>query len=109
MKYLMTLPEIKEKFKLSNILAYSDISSSNKFLIDLLNGNFDFNQIETIDNKDEKNLGYNNSVLEFLYLIIRNNLSMDKMVFRSVKFKCKMNDELYMKNFIRMKKIQLKP
>ena len=97
MKYLMTLPEIKEKFKLSNILAYSDISSSNKFLIDLLNGNFDFNQIETIDNKDEKNLGYNNSVLEFLYLLTRDSLSMEKIAFRDVNFKFKIKDEIYAK------------
>ena len=65
--------------------------------MDLLNGNLDINNIESFTNTDEKNLKYNNSVLEFLYLIIRDNLSMEKMAFRIVKFKCKMNDELYEK------------
>ena len=97
MKYLMTLPEIREKFKLTNILTYSDISSSNKFLLDLLNGNFDFNNIETIDNNEEKNLKYNNSVLEFLYLLTRDNLSIEKIAFRNVNFKFKINDEIYAK------------
>ena len=97
MKYLMTLPEIREKFKLTNILTYSDISSSNKFLLGLLNGNFDFNNIETIDNNEEKNLKYNNSVLEFLYLLTRDNLSIEKIAFRNVNFKFKINDEIYAK------------
>ena len=96
-KYLLTQPEIKSKFNLQNILTLSDIYSSNKLLLDLLNSNLDINNIESFTNTDEKNLKYNNSVLEFLYLIIRDNLSMDKMAFRSVKFKCKMNDELYEK------------
>ncbi len=97
MKYLLTQPEIKSKFNLQNILTLSDIDSSNKFLLDLLNGNFDINNIESINNTEEKYLKYNNSVLEFLYLIIRDNLSMEKMAFRIVEFNFKMNDELYEK------------
>ena len=101
MKYLMTQPEIKEKFNLGNILAISDISSSNKFLLDLLNGNLDINNIESINNteekNEEKNLRYNNSVLEFLYLIIRDNLSIEKIAFRNVNFKAKLDDEIYTK------------
>ena len=90
-----------EKFNLGNILSISDISSSNKFLIDLLNGNIDFNNIESIDNteekNEEKNLRYNNSVLEFLYLIIRDNLSIEKIAFRNVNFKAKLDDDIYTK------------
>ena len=97
MKYLLTQPEIKSKFNLQNILIFSDIDSSNKFLWDLLNGNFDINNIESFTNTEEKDLKYNNSVLEFLYLIIRDNLSIEKMAFRNVEFNFKMNDELYEK------------
>ena len=97
LKYLLTQPEIKSKFNLQNILTLSDIDSSNKFLLDLLNGNFDINNIKLFKNTEEKYLKYNNSVLEFLYLIIRDNLSMEKLAFRNAEFKLKMNDEIYEK------------
>ena len=96
-KYLLSQPEIRNQFNLKNILFLSDINSSNQFLHDLLNDNIDLNNVETIDNTEEKNLRYNNSVLEFLYLIIRDNLSMEKLAFRNADFKFKTKDEIYEK------------
>jgi len=97
MKYLITQPEIKSKFNLKNILSISDINTSNKFLQDLLNDKININDIESISNKEEKNIKFNNSVLEFLYLIIRDNSSMVKIAFRNINFKLKTNDEIHEK------------
>lgn len=52
MKYLMTQPEIINKFNIKEILSISDINSSNKFLQDLLNDNT--NNIELFDIIKEK-------------------------------------------------------
>ena len=52
MKYLMTQPEIINKFNIKDILLISDINSSNKFLQDLLNDNT--NNIELFDIIKEK-------------------------------------------------------
>ena len=67
MKYLLTLPEIKSKFTISNILSLSEIDSSNTFLQSLLKGELNLNNIDTINTNEERNLKYNNSLLEFLY------------------------------------------
>ena len=65
MKYLMTQPEIINKFNIKDILLISDINSSNKFLQDLLNDNT--NNIELFDIIKEKNLKFSNSIIEFLF------------------------------------------
>ena len=65
MKYLMTQPEIINKFNIKEILSISDINSSNKFLQDLLNDNT--NNIELFDIIKEKNLKFSNSIIEFLF------------------------------------------
>ena len=95
MKYLMTQPEIRNKFNIKDILSLSDINSSSKFIQDLLNSNT--NSIELIDARKEKNLLFNNSLIEFLYLIIRDNLSLEKIAFFNSEFEAKMKDEIYEK------------
>ena len=106
MKYLLTLPEIKEKFNIKDILLFSDIDTSNTFLVNLfsndLNG-LNIDDIKLKDNSEENNLKYFNSLLEFLYLIIRDNLSMEKIAFRNVDFKVKFKDELYEKFYLNEK------
>ena len=98
MKYLLTQPEIRNLFNLKNILLISDINSSSKFLLDLLNDNINMNYIETINDIEEKHMKNNNSILELLYLIIRDNFSMIKIAFRNIDF-MKTKDEIYEKLF----------
>ena len=94
MKYLLSQPEIKKQFNLEKILSLTDIDSSNEFLRKILFENLDINQAN-INNKEEKYLIYINSVIEYLYLIIRDNLSMENIAFRSVEFKFKIKDDIY--------------
>ena len=96
MKYLMSQTEVKKQFNLLNISFLSDIESSNEYFQNLIN-NENINDIESIDKTQEKNLKYINSVLELLYLIIRDNISMEKIVFRDIDFKLKINDVIYEK------------
>ena len=103
MKYLLTQPEVNERFNIKNILSFSDIDSSNAFLTTLFSDNFDINNFELKDNSEEKNLKYFNSILEFLYLLIRDNLSLEKIAFRYFDFKLKMKDELYEKLYFNEK------
>ena len=106
MKYLLTQPEIKEFFSLQKIVALSDIESSNDFFKNLSEENLNKSNPPLIY-QEEKNLKYINSVIEFLYLIIRDNLSMENLVFRNVDFKWKMKDELFeYLNKIEKEKIQ---
>ena len=97
MKYLLSLSEIKEQFNLRNIILLSDIDSSNKLFYDLLNENININDDNFIYNIKENNLKYINSLIEFLYLIIRDNLSMEKIAFWFNDLKMKMIDEIYEK------------
>ena len=97
MKYLLNQSEIKEQFTIKNILAISNIDSSNNFLLNILNVNIFSDKNESINDLDEKYSKYNNSFLEFLYLILRDNLSMEKIAFSNVSFKFKMKDELFEK------------
>ena len=96
-KYLLNQSEIKEQFTIGNILAISNIDSSNNFLLNILNDNIDSDKNESINDLDEKYLKYSNSFLEFLYLILRDNLSCEKIAFSNVSFKFKMKDELFEK------------
>ena len=91
-KYLLTQPEISEQFNLDKILISSDIDSSNALLKNFLSEKMNMNNIN-LDNKIENNLRYVNSLLEFLYLIIRDNMTMQTMAFRKVDFKFKISDE----------------
>ena len=92
MKYLLTIPEIKEKFNLKEILSLSDIDSSNE-CFNILS---DENVLEEIS-IFRTNLRYINSLIEFIYLIIRDSLSMENLAFRNIDFKWKMKDEIYQK------------
>ena len=101
MQYLMTQPEINSNFNISNILSISDIDSSNIFLQNILNNNLC--DIEAINDTEKKYLKYNNSLLEFLYLIIRDNLSMEKIAFINSNFALKLKDEIQ-ENFFQNEK-----
>ena len=94
MKYLLTQQEIKDKFNLKNILTLSDINSSNQILLKILYENLDINKLNLI-NIEEKNLKYINSVIEYLYLIIRDNISLENVAFGKADFKIKMEDEIH--------------
>ena len=96
-KYLLTQPEIKEQFYLQNISFLSNIASSNKFFQNLINEGLNINNIEFIGKSEENNLRYINSIFEYLYLMIRDNLSMEKIAFGKVEFKKKVRDEVYEK------------
>ena len=95
MKYLLTQPEIKEQFNIHNISLLSDIASSNNIFNDLMNENLNINHFEFLGKTEENNLRYINSILEFLYLIIRDNLSMEKIAFRCINWRMNMKDEIY--------------
>ena len=90
MKYLLTLPEIKEKFNLKEILSLTDIQTTNEMFEHLS----DENILQNVP-KFQTNLRYINSIIEFLYLIIRDNLSMENIAFRNVDFKWLMKDPIY--------------
>ena len=92
MQYLLTLPEIKEKFNLKGILILTDIQTSNELFYILSK-----EEILTNITKFQVNLRYINSLIEFMYLIIRDSLSMENIAFRDVDFKWKMKDEIYEK------------
>ena len=94
MKYLMSLPEIKEQFNLQKIISLSDIDSSNNIFNELTSDNLEKIQTDYI-NSQKNNLDYINSVIEFLYLIIRENLSLENIAFQGTNFKWKMKDEIY--------------
>ena len=97
MKYLLCQPEIKEQFNIQNISLLSDIDSSNKFFNDLINEVINIKDIESITKEEVNNLKYINSLIEFLYLIIRDNLSMENIAFMNTNFKLKMKDDVYEK------------
>ena len=103
MKYLMIQPEIKEQFNLQNILILSDIDLSNQFFLNLLNDNLEMQNLEINIRLEENNLKYINSLLEFLYLIIRDNLSMEKLAFRNLDMKFKMKDNIYKNLYLKEK------
>ena len=94
---LLTQPEIKEQFYLQNISYLSNIASSNKLFQNLINERLNINNIEFIGKSEENNLRYINSIFEYLYLMIRDNLSMEKIAFGKVEFKKKLRDEVYEK------------
>ena len=90
MKFLLTLPEIKKKFTLDSIVSLSDIDETNKVFNELSKENF-LKDISTY----QVNFKYINSVIEFLYLIIRDSLSMENIAFFNTSFKWKLKDLIY--------------
>ena len=74
-QYLLIQPEIKEQFNIQNISMLSDIKASNQNFLKLFNNDLNINNI----NSEPKNFQYINSLIEFLYLMIRDNTSMEKM------------------------------
>jgi hypothetical protein len=81
MKYLLTLPEIKNDF-INNILEFTNIDSSNDFFIklkelDLKQKNSEFSQNMIFE---ENNLKYINSIFYFIFQIVRNNDALINLV-----------------------------
>ena len=101
-KYLLAIPEIQNYFNinnLDNILNYSNIDNCNNFLLNFDKINFN----ETIKN-NEKNLKYFNSLIEFLLIILRDNLSMIKCSFKySDNFKMNYKDKIFEKLLLKEK------
>ena len=102
-KYLLIQPEIQEKFNIKNIILLSDISLINGFFFELINDNIIINKIEFNNDYQRNCVKYSNSIIEFLYLIIRDNLSMENIAFRHLDFKFKMRDEEYEKLYLNEK------
>ena len=96
MKYLLTLPEIKEVFNLQKIISLSDIDSSNSIYKYLNEENLDIKEMNFLE-QEENNLKYINSIIEFLYFIIKDNIFMENIAFRNIEFKWKIKDEIYEK------------
>ena len=94
-QYLLIQPEIKEQFNIQNISMLSDIKASNQNFLKLFNKDLNINNFYS----EPKNFQYINSLIEFLYLMIRDNTSMEKMAFRNVDMKLKdeINEKLYKK------------
>jgi len=103
MKYLLSLPEIQQEFNidnLNNLLDYSNIDHSNDFFLNF-NKAFDSDKKEELNSEiafNEKNIRYINSLLDFIQLILRDNLSMIKMAFKYANnLKMSYKDELFEK------------
>ena len=98
MKYLLCLPEIQNYFNINNILSYSNIESSNDFLINLKEENLNQKNENLLQlmKEQEKNIKYINSIFEFILQIIKDNLSMINLCFKfSNKFRMKYSDKLF--------------
>ena len=103
MKYLLTLPEIQQEFNIdnfNNLLNYSNIAHCNDFFLNF-NQNLDNDKKEELNSEiafNERNVRYINSLLDFIKLIMRDNLSMIKMAFKYTNhFKMNYKDELFEK------------
>ena len=94
-RYLMTQPEMKNKFNIRDMLSIYCINSYNKYLLNLLNSNT--NNIKVISKRNEKYLKYNNSLIDLLYLMMRDTLSLEKLAFGNVETESKIEDEIYEK------------
>ena len=110
MKYLLTLPEIQNVFNINNItniLNYSNIDNCNFFLMNFNQNDFSEKNEklnEEIKN-NEKNLKYFNSLLEFLLIILRDDLSMIKSIFKYTSyFKMNYKDKLFEKLLVKERK-----
>ena len=103
MKYLLTLPEIKQELNIDNfinLLNYSNINHSNDFFLEL-NQSLDNDKKEELNSKialNERNVNYINSLLDFILLIMKDNISMIKMAFKYTNiFAMNYKDELFEK------------
>jgi len=103
MKYLLTLPEIQQELNINNfnnLLNYSNINHSNDFFLNL-SQNLDDDKKEELNSKiasNEKNVKYINSLLDFILLIIKDNISMIKIAFKYTNvFTMNYKDEIFEK------------
>ena len=108
-KYLLAIPEIQNYFNinnLDNILNYSNIDNCNNFLLnfDKINFNEKNEELNEEIKNNEKNLKYFNSLIEFLLIILRDNLSMIKCSFKySDNFKMNYKDKIFEKLLLKEK------
>ena len=103
MKYLLTLPEIQQELNIdnfNNLLNYSSINHSNDFYLNL-SQNLNDNKNEEWNSKialNEKNALYINSLLDFILLILKDNISMIKIAFKYTDlFTMNYKDEIFEK------------
>ena len=96
MKYLLSQKEIRELFTLQNIISLLNNESSNDCLGKILSEDLDDNK-NLLDNIEENKMKYINSIIEYIYLIIRDSFSMETAAFRNTGLKLKIKDEIYQK------------
>ena len=103
MKYLLSLPEMQQELNINNfynLLNFSNIDHSNDFFLNFDQA-LDESGKEELNSEiafNEKNIRYINSILDFIQLILRDNLSMIKMAFKYAnKFQMSYKDELFEK------------
>ena len=97
MRYLLLIPEVQNNFNIRYILYNTDVFSSNGCFVYL-----DKNKLKRKNKKTQnlisdkkQNLKYINSVLKFIYYIIRDNSSMTYLAFNYAKnFRMKYADEI---------------
>ena len=102
-KYLLIQPEIKEQFNIENITLLSNVDLVNGFFFELIRDNVIIDKVEFKTDYQRNCVKFSNSILECLYLFLRDNLSMEKLAFRYTNFKFKMKDEIYDKLYLNEK------
>ena len=95
MKYLLSQKEIREQFTLNNILSLLYNESSDNCLRKILSEDLDDKNNKVLENIDNKKMKYINSIIEYIYLIIRDNFSMEIAAFRNPDSKFKIKDEIH--------------
>ena len=97
MKYLLTTTQVQNNFNIKNILTWTDIFNSNNFLnyLDIKNFNRKNKKLENLILEQQINLKYINSLLKFLFYIIRDNSSMIFLAFSyCINFRMQYTDEV---------------
>ena len=97
MKYLLTTEQVQNQFSFQNVIECTNIFNANNYLnyLELQNLSRQNNRTEIIISEQKLNLQYNNSLLKFLYYIIRDNSSMIFLAFSySKNFRMEFTDEV---------------
>ena len=97
MKYLLMTSEVQNNFNIKNIMNYTDIFNSNNSLKFFGTKNIFRNskKLENLITENKANLNYINSVLKYLYYIIRDNSSMIFLCFSYTdNFRMEYNDQV---------------
>ena len=97
MKYLLLLPEVQNNFNVNYIIDNTNVFSSNSYFVYL-----NINELKKKNSRKENlisaiqiNLKYINSVLKFIYYLIRDNSSMIYLAFNyMIDFRMEYKDEV---------------